>query len=411
MHLVMALSLRLLGPLSFVALLLVISNSYAPEGSAKLITIYSWAMLVSILSRIGFDQLIFEFSLHFKQQNNRISNRIVSNALGASLLIAIVLLSGLYLLSKFYAVSQPFDKYNTALLYWIVLGMTLSSLAASCAQSKGATLTSVLLFPFLLNVSITLALISNFSVQASAGIGISVSSFFSFIYLLKNFQLSVRYLKFGYIFKSAKYYALNLNKLVFDWGLSYYVAITLGAPAAFLFLFANRIGTLSALPLTALNSYILPLFSLNHRTAGGGNKSLSKKIVYLTFSSQVLILLFIFIFFDAIVAISQQEKTALYGVLLPLIIAQIVNVLTGPAGSILLMSGSVKPVIIVSIVSAILSLLASIQVAQLFGVQGVAFVVATGLIFQNLTYAVLLYQRDGYNPTIEAIQNIFHRQK
>ncbi len=407
----MALSLRLLAPLSFVALLLVISNSYAPEGSAKLITIYSWAMLVSILSRIGFDQLIFEFSLHFTQQNNRIANRVVSNALGASLSIAIVLLSSLYLLSKFYGVSQPFDKYNTALLYWIVLGMTLSNLAASCAQSKGATLTSVLLFPFLLNVSITLALISDFSVQASTGIAITISSFFSFIYLVKNFQLSVRYLKFGYIFKSAKYYALNLNKLVFDWGLSYYIAVTLGAPTALLFLFANRIASLSALPLTALNTYILPLFSINHRTAGIKNKSLAKKVVYLTFSSQILILTFLFIFYDSIVGISQQDSAELYGVLLPLIVAQVVNVITGPAGSILLMSGSARSVVIVSIVSAILSLTASVQAAHLFGVQGVAFVIAAGLIFQNLTYAVLLYRRDGYNPAIEAIQNIFHDLK
>ena len=57
--LVSALMLRILGPASFIGIVMLISRSISPDVAGEFVALLSFAFIASILAKFGFQQLIF----------------------------------------------------------------------------------------------------------------------------------------------------------------------------------------------------------------------------------------------------------------------------------------------------------------------------------------------------------------
>ena len=273
-----------------------------------------------------------------------------------------------------------------------------SQLVAAVIQARGQTLLSVIAFPSGGYVIASILILVKVSPPDAILIGNSCGFVFGFCLIASLLLRHLGEFQVRWLIHAKYYYALGINRLSFDWGLNLLVVGTLGTTEAVTFAMASRIAAILSLPMTALNNYLLPIFAIDAKSSQSKNtKKISQNILGICFVAQIASGIAAVVLINNFSSFGQFDNAMFVGVVIPMAFAQVANVLTGPVGAILMMTGECKYVAVVSATSAFLTVgIGSLVVGN--GVTALAIVLAIFWTLQNLAFAIRVFQRDKIIP-------------
>jgi O-antigen/teichoic acid export membrane protein len=399
---------RLLAPLSFVALVASVSYLHSKEIAGELVTLLSIVMVCSTIGRLGFDQLMLERGLDRRDVKPTVSSCLVLGAL-LSALAASIFVAAVYLLEAL----SVFEPIAGPTLVVICILASFAQLSSTFAQSRLHTSLATLLFPLLTYLLAFSGLVLlQLPLLTSALIASAIPALVGLLFLRKADAIFTKKIDWS-VAGQSKYFAMNnIAALSYNWLINIYVAAFLGPADVVLFTLITRIAAILSLPATASTPLIQAGISAKHKS--GESRSVAKfsgMIVLATAALQALCILALFI-----VGVFTDHLNGLLdsGLLIAFLIyclTQIFHVLAGPAGSILLMTGEAKRVSRLTVILGASSLVFGMAFTWMFGLAGTLFVSGAISLIQNLCYNVMLYQRDGYLPVQAALSSILKFRK
>jgi O-antigen/teichoic acid export membrane protein len=162
--------------------------------------------------------------------------------------------------------------------------------------------------------------------------------------------------------------------------------------------FATLISTPTLLYRQVVAPFIAEFHVQNRRTA---IEKMMRSVASLTFILAVLLSLILFFFGEEILGIVYGEfyrEGAL--ALTILLIAQLINVATGPCSQVLLMTGNQQVYMMITFITGILALVISYSLIPSLGYEGAAIGQATFITLANLLAAWIAYRRLGIKSWI-----------
>lgn len=386
---------RLIALLSLPVTIAMLAWLFSPEARDNFVEIYAIAIFIAMLSRFGADQFLYKtISSDAGEEAGDFSYR--RSTLQLSLLMA---LAGLLC---WVMVTPNSPGWSEALTVAVsVFALVLLMDRATAFQMAGDTLWSSLSYPTFFLFLVLVVLAAGFTNDGAFTIAsLIIAAFCAGFLISKRRQPPERSIALPSLArKLLPYAALGGNKAFFDWGVSVYLVTLLNPGALSVFVIANRLAAMLSIPASSLNAYLLREFSVNIRSGDvSANRKLMMQSIRLCLVTQVGIIAFYVAAFPLVAGIFKVDANSLAAVLIPLSIAQIVHGLTGPVGSMLLMSGHEKLVAIISISVAVGSLISGYFATLWFGLLGLGIAIGGMLILQNLLYVFAMWRAERYLP-------------
>ena len=400
MGVVTAFAKRSIALVSLPLTILILAQFFSPVIRDKFVEIYAVAVFIAMLCRFGADQFLYK----------TVSNE-DPTGLGAS-----PYLRGTFLLSFILAAA--------GLLFWLLLipsaltwSEKLTVAAAVCSlillmgsatmlQMAGSTLLSSLSYPTFFLVLVLAGKMSGLSVVDAllAASAISVVICCALLFATRNRQEKDAVSLGKLPKKLTPFAALSINKAFFDWGVSVYLIALLNPGALTIYVIANRLAAMLSIPANSLNAYLLREFSVNLNAGDvSANRQLMMQSIRLCLVTQAAIVIVYALSFPLLTQLFKVDGAALASVLIPLSIAQIIHGLTGPVGSMLLMSGHEKLVATISVSIAMGSMVFGYLATLWFGLAGLGIAIGAMLILQNVLYVFVMWRTEKYLPFAGAI--------
>jgi len=159
---------------------------------------------------------------------------------------------------------------------------------------------------------------------------------------------------------------------------------------------ANRVSMLTAFVLVAINSIAAPKISaLYHEKNMKQLDKVAKKSTLLMTVIVLPFLLSIMIFTESIMSLFGDEFSYSVVPLQILLAGQLVNVMCGPVGYMLMMTGNESIYKKITTFSIVIMLSTSLYMIPAFGVNGAALATAITMVFQNFLFAYFGYKKIG----------------
>ena len=395
MAVLLAFAKRLIALLSLPATIAILAWLFSPEARDNFVEIYAIAIFIAMLSRFGADQFLYK-TISSEASDDADDFCYRKSTLQLSLLMALVGLLCWVLLTP-----NSTDWTIRLTVAVSVFALILLMDRATAFQMAGDTLWSSLSFPTFFLFLVLIVLAAGFTNNGAFTIAsLVIAVFCAAFFIFQKRQSSARPIALPSLAqKLLPYAALGGNKAFFDWGVSVYLVTLLSPSALSIFVIANRLAAMLSIPASSLNAYLLREFSVNIRSGDvSANRKLMMQSIRLCLVTQVGIIAIYVAAFPLVAVIFKVDANSLAAVLIPLSIAQIVHGLTGPVGSMLLMSGHEKLVATISISVAVGSLISGYFATLWFGLLGLGIAIGGMLILQNLLYVFAMWRTERYLP-------------
>lgn len=396
-RLLLAFAIRLLAPFSFIAFLLILTQLRSSEVAGEALTVLSAAMIAAILGRGGFDQLMLRNAPAFRAEGKGAAASILKTALLVSwpctAAAAAVMAFVVERIGELASVPPAWE------LVCLSLALVTCQTVSSAAQSSGRPLLSVLAFPFLGYAISLAALLHDVPATHSLLIGFGAVALPALTLASAHYRLHRAKAKLRSLAGSRYYLLINMNSLVFDWGINLVAAQALGLAQVPIIAFCHRVAGTLSLPLTAIIPYLMAEYATHPPRRGAPElKTVTRNVILLSAAAQLPLLAGLFWFHRQIASLGEVGAAQFLAITGPLAIAHVFNIVGGPCGAILLMRGGTRPVALVVCTTSFLTLLASALASAQFGLPGLASALAAGIIVQNLWYNWLLFRQEGFVP-------------
>ncbi len=155
---------------------------------------------------------------------------------------------------------------------------------------------------------------------------------------------------------------------------------------------ADRVSTFVLMPLYALNTIFSPLIA-EYYARGDYEQlaNLAKVVTKWSFSLTLPIFLCFYVFHDAVLSIFSREYTAAGAVLIILSFGNLVNAIAGLAGSLLLITGHSRIILVDTAATIIVNIGLAFFLVPRFNVTGAAVAAALAVIILNIAYFIQAY--------------------
>jgi O-antigen/teichoic acid export membrane protein len=410
MKLIAGLAIRVIAQLSFIAMILGVAYFSSSEQAGNLTTIISLIIVFGTIGRLGFDQLILRNSpVIAAASENAVEITSTTLAAGFCVTLATSLVGSLaFLLWVELEVLQ--NLYQVLLVVAASCAYALAQIASTLAQARKHVLLSICFFPVGVYALISLFYFMNFSLHAAVAVGFIIMSALALFWLWRHKDFSMRNIKPALVKQSRYFAANNISALAFNWFTNIILALTLGPQEVLLFTIITRVGSLLSLPMSATTPLVQAGVAEAH--ASGAKSKVSRysgRVLLVTLGMQFALIVTIVLASHVTTYLDPLKSSGLVVPLVVYIFAQFVHVLSGPAGSILIMSGYDRFIAILNVSIALLNVILIMLATHYFAVSGAIIVTAFSAILQNLGYNIYLYRHEGYVP-IQAALNILRRQ-
>ncbi|MCG9697099.1 oligosaccharide flippase family protein [Shewanella sp. Isolate11] len=395
---------------------LIIARELGAEQAGIFFIALSIAMLIASVSRLGFDDTVLRFTAA-NNDNPYIIKSILHFSLRFSVPVAILFTVLIYFLSPYIA-GALFKKneLNSVLssMSPSIVGFCIVYLLAMSLQARHKLLASIPcqgIAHFLLCGSAIIGFNVNNAEQASLLFSLSLGLSAIFFYRLSIRGLSHNELDFDEhdnlpksislrdIRNSAMpNWVITIMLHIVQWSAPIFIGVYLVAEQAAYFSVAQRVAMLSSFVLMAVNLVVAPKFAAFWNKGDiEGIRTTALFSVRLLILSAMPIVLLMLIFPDFLMGLFGDEFKKGSTLLQILVIGQTVNVLTGPVGYLLTMSGNERDLRFSVLVSGFGVLFLVPIFTFFYGAIGAAFVTAFFVSIQNLLAVVFVKKRLGFN--------------
>ncbi len=380
--------------------------------------VFSWLMVISLFSRLGFDNMVIRFITKYEVNKEfgklkgllKYSKKVI---LQINIVIAILLSAGIYLFGEHYSQSLK----NTFILGFIFCLPMISIAYLKQSNLSGLKLVGISNIPVLIIRHLVLMLmvvISYFSIgKINAPIVMVLNAIAFFVavvsashWIRKNLpyvnnsiepevkkkywiQESLPFL----VYSGANNISTRIDILLLGFFASFeeigvYSAVTRLTP-----LLSFVLGVIA----TTVKPYISDFFTKN-------NLDRLRTVVFYSVFSSTISSCFIFIFFmffgKSLLTFFGEEYVSGYNYLILIIIGHMVGVLTGLSGPLLAMTNHQRLLSKIEIFFLILNILLSIIVATKFGIIGIIISGTFTYILKNIVNSYYCIVSTTVNPTI-----------
>lgn len=406
MDIARAMAIRGLAPASFLSLLLVWREYSEAANAGQLIVIISFLVVVTRLSKLGLDQLVLGCSKEFRE-----TAPVCGQLLSAYLLWSVPTIAALSAVAKWIGANSGYfaylDSVSLGSLIFISITLVVSQVASVVAQAQKQTLLAVLSFPAIAYTTIAISGLIGLRIELAILLGF-VAPIAVSLNILWKWRRSLEFLSpFPWLTKSAAFGIINIATLTYDWAIILIIAEMLSPGEALIFTIASRIGAVLAMPMSVITPYVQSE-AANYGKLGNDIKvkKISSDAVIGAFSIQAVLIILIFFLFDKLEFESAAEREKYVVCTVMFAFMQMIHVLTGPAGLVLVMVGQERKIATLNAVAAIITLFSTVIVAGIWGVIGVVFVVCINLLGLSAIYAYLFYKTYNTIILVEAIRSI-----
>ncbi len=191
-------------------------------------------------------------------------------------------------------------------------------------------------------------------------------------------------------------WAIGLMSITISWGSIFIAGFSVDMGQLADLNIAARVAALMVFILVAVSIVITPQIAyFYHKKDLVGLQTLitnTSRILYLT---GFVMFLFIWFFGEVVLGLIGSDYVHAKSLLVIISIGQLVNILTGPVGYLLILTGHEVTLKYVYIFSGVFCLLATLLVVDTYGVYGVAVVMAITLVVQNISMTYLVHKKVG----------------
>lgn len=406
-----------LGASSAFLLTIVLTRKLGVEQSGVFFLCFSIVSILSVISRLGLDNVILRFVGENKHTGDfEFSWLVVSKA------IKITLLSSLIVCLLAIAFSDEVTQYifkdaainsGLVLLSPYIIFLSIFTIYAMALQGNGNSIFSTLVLNIFTNIFVALICLFISSINVGNVIAILLSAGFMnclLAYLLlrskiilrseKNKQQTQENIQISKLLQSSLplLWFMLLGQLI-QWSGQIFLGIWSTIEDVALFTTAQRTALLTSFILMAVNIVVAPKFASLYKLNNFKElKSLSDTTMKFVSIISIPIFLTLFIFSTEIMSLfgTGFEKSSF--LLRVLLVGQLVNVLTGPVNYLLAMTGGERFLLKSSLISGAFILIFSILIIPIWGSLGAAVVIACGVILQNLLGAYFVRIKLGFTP-------------
>jgi O-antigen/teichoic acid export membrane protein len=342
----------------------------------------------------------------------------------------LVLLSSLLLVfcTSFFLMKELSLSYFFVffVLLGIVLPMALSALRQAQQRSMGnvvfAYFPEKIIKPLLIFFSLFAMSFLSIDINFSM---VSISLCFAFVVVLiidqslcskvllrLNKNTGEKKIKFNWLSESAPLMVISLAQVLMTNMDILLLAFLLGNESVAIYSVASRVAMLIGFPLVAANS-IIPskIAKLYEKNEYEKLNAFLKQIVF-KISIVSLVGLIIFLFLGGyVLSMFGELYVDAYPLLLILAFGQFINVLLGPVGFLLNMTGYQNITVKVILYIIFFGFILSYFFISFFGVYGAAFSTATIMIFWNTVLAIFAKKKTGICSTFLCVGNIMSKGK
>ena len=383
----------------------ILSRILSSESMAVFFLAQSIAVFLSLFGRFGLDNTLLRYVAEFNAKEE-IANTVIVVRKGVQIVICISLImaTGYYLLcskwiATFFLKTKLLNEVSVLIALWSIflsIQFVQAGIFRGFKEIKNAVIFGGAITSILSPVALSILLLFNTNINLTLSITVLImSGYFSFILgfiLLKRKLKSYKIGSTGYVtyrkivshswpllIYSISFYMLTQSGI---WivGL-HYAGIDLASFGA-----ANRLVLLTSMTLVIVNSVLPPLIAqynlLNEKTK---LQELLRSTATLAATPVLGILAGFIIFPEPILRIVfGQNYSVSAPVLVVFTLSQVVSVLVGSCGYVLIMTGHKNIMMIISIVSSFIAVLTAFMVVKRYGPFGVACAYSLAVVLQQI---------------------------
>lgn len=410
-----ALIVRVCGTICGFFVSLLIARLSGAEGIGVYFLAMSFVVIGSTIARCGLDDTVVRFiSAHASGGEWHKVTNVHTLAIRLVAITSLMLAFGLFYSADWIAtelLKKPFMKLPLQLSSVCILPLSLSLIHAECLRGLKRTiasefvrvlgvplLTIVLLYPMFQLEGILGAI----SAYLIAILLVSIIGWLLWVRAWRPHTLgqkdSLANYSSKYIFKSSwPLFGVAITRLVMDQAGIVSLGVLASAEDVGLFGIANKISMLILFPLSAAMSVLAPKFSELH-TQGETRRlrQLSQRSTKLISYISIPLILIVMLGADWIMSIFGLSFDGGGLVLKVLLVGVFVNVVTGPVGHLLIMSGFESLVRNISICSALFVISLFLILIPSYGAVGAAMSMSAGLALNTITMVLMVRKHLGF---------------
>jgi O-antigen/teichoic acid export membrane protein len=388
-----------------------IARLLGADGTGIYFLALSATAIASVLGRVGLDNTLMRF-VASNASRGEWSNVKSVYALGLRMTIVasglvsiIVFFSSGWLASVLYgkpALAEPLRWMSLAILPFSLMHLHASSLKglkrirdAMLVQSVGLPLVALMLvLPLTQMVGITGAVLS----YSAGALVVAMLGAYFWHGAMKVHSVTKAKFSFATLWESCRPLLMVslMNQGLMPWAPILLLGIWVGGGEVGIYGAATRIAVLVSFMLVTVNSIVAPKLAELHASgdmvALGSTARRSAALLTMLVSP---LFVGLFIASDQVMALFGTEFAAGGGILSILLVGQLINVVCGSVGYLLMMSGNEKTYRNITMGAALLQLLLVLLLAPVLGGLGAAVAASIAIIMVNLASVVAVYKKFG----------------
>jgi len=407
--------LKITGMLLGYIVILIISKKYGAEGVGVYSLVLSLMTFFAMISTLGMNISILRFVGQFNRGNERYKLKLVYRyALQFVLPLSIFFGIFLYMLADFLSENIFHNsEYKPALKFiaFILPFLTLLNISvefirglkelkiSEFLRSVGRPIVNILLLS-----TAGLYIVNKIFPVYTLGVGIVISSMFSYFFIQRKIKYLKKNKKNDNIFSQKEFFITSFPMMIsavasFMMGNISLVMLEIFSSTKDVGIYSVvfKLATLISLVLVVVNTISAPKFSeLYWQEKYDELQKIITQSTLLIFFSSVIIALILIVFRKSILALFGDEFIVGSYPLIVLIIAQLINSVTGSVSILLNMSGNQKVLRNILLVTTVLSIVSSYFLVVNYGVDGAAYSVVFNMALLNIVAAIYVKQKLGF---------------
>lgn len=402
---------RSLGAASGFLMSIMIAQSLSTEQAGYFFLAFALLNVFVPISLFGTDSASLRFigSAHSEGKWNEIQGYVVITTkivITASLVISLLLwLSAFDLAQKIW--KKPEMVYLIKKTAFALFLFSLSTLFSFHLQAISKVVKSVLLLSIILPIGISVCIFFLDIQTADKAIDLVIilsflNLFIGIIFWIKSSTINFKKIELpefhSLIAVCFPLWIITIFSTISTWGSSLIAASWISPEEIAYLSTAQRTAGLISFILIAVNLVMAPKFAaLYNKNNMKDLEKLATKATKIMAYAAIPSIIFILIFSKRIMGIFGESFIEASHLLIVLSIGQLVNVLTGSVGYLLMMSGHEKDMRNIVLFASSITILLTFYMTAKFGVTGAAIATAIGLSVQNLVAAWFVEKRLGFS--------------
>lgn len=404
---------------SIIAMLIgfVLAKVLGAEGFGTYTYIFSWVMLLSILSSFGIDDLaVREISKYQGVNDNDSVKAFVKWSFLVVLTLSVLVPILSYTLFNYITI-PGIEGHESLFLIGLIAIPLISLIHLSQGQLRGLSqvipgkVPEKVVRPVLLLAIIVFILVGSDSLSLKQAIIGNTAAYLvallaALIYLAKHSKDIFRNQSINsgaqssiWIRSAPFFFFLSAIEIINSRADILMLGMMTNSSSVGVYSIAARLVDLIPFVLMVINPVLAPVISKLYH----GNNTIKLEAIYrksarITFFMALPIFILFAVFGHSILNIFGAEFTQGYWVLIILGISQLFNAFTGSVGNMLLMTGFEKETLISYGSSVVLNIVLNLWLIPIYGIYGAAIATAFSLFLSNLMMSIYVFKRLGISP-------------